>query len=227
MGRLGVLVALLLLGGLLPHAAWGEELEVLEDKEYCFRIRRPGPGWRLLTEAEAQKLVPDAVAGLVDMKKGTLAAVIAEEAPDVGLDELVPAFQANVQWEDGTFEATEVLEYQGLAARRWAGRGTMNGLKARMRHLSFPTPAVRLPGDRVLGGRDRSASIGRGSGHARTPPGAHPGDDQAAWGAADLVGLARGRVARARRRLPGCGQRRRGASPGGLARRRRLRTGAR
>lgn len=126
-----LVVGFALLGG---RAARAEDPSVLEDPDYRFRIQRPGPAWRLLPEADARRVVPDAVAGLTDLR-GSNFVVIVEEAPGVDLDPFVGVLQGNLALEDAEFSEVEVLTYQGVPARRWTGSGLRNGLAVRTRHL--------------------------------------------------------------------------------------------
>jgi len=134
--RLLLTAALFLVGlaALPADSARAGEPEVHEDTDYRFRILSPGKGWRLLPEADARRMAPDAIAGLSDMK-GLNFLVIAEEAPASDLDALVAMIQSNMSLEEPSFGEVESLTYQGLPARRWTSDGRMRSLDLRYRHL--------------------------------------------------------------------------------------------
>jgi hypothetical protein len=118
----------------LAASAAAEEPAVHEDADYRFRITSPGSDWRLLPELEARKLVPDAIAGLTDLK-GANFVVIAEEAPGANLDAYARVLRENMPVENADFGEVETVTFQSHPARRWNVRGKMNGLDVRFRNL--------------------------------------------------------------------------------------------
>ncbi len=126
----------LLLLALGAARAVADEQAFLEDPDYRFRIASPGPGWRLLGEADARQVTPDAVAGLTDLK-GTNFAVIVEEAPDIDLDRFVGVVRSNMPIEEVRFDEVETLVFHSFPARRWDTRGKVKGISVHFRHLVF------------------------------------------------------------------------------------------
>lgn len=115
------------------HAQSGDRLE---DPDYCFRIESPGSEWTILDEPAARDRSPIAVGGMFNLR-GVQYLVTAEATPKTDLDEVVRLVQAASMLDSREFSASESLTFQGLPARRWTGRGSLNGIAYRLQFLLF------------------------------------------------------------------------------------------
>lgn len=106
--------------------------EAIVDEEFRFQLAWPGDGWKLLREADARHLAPDAVAAL---SKGAVhAIVIVEHAPGMALDGFADLVIENVAVEDKQVERT-ASDLAGTPAVRVDVTGTLNDMPIRFRGL--------------------------------------------------------------------------------------------
>jgi hypothetical protein len=110
--------------------------EFYEDPDYRFRIDSPGPDWKLLNEAEARALSPDAIAGLTDIRSNHFFVVL-ESAPGVDLDVYADILRENLDGEDIELGPIESVSFHDLPARRWSASTTTQGLRYQYRSLIF------------------------------------------------------------------------------------------
>lgn len=131
-------VLVLGLGLASPALAGGQQVSerVIEDEDYCFRLRRPARAWRLLDEEKVGNVVPDAVAGAVS-PRGVYGVVIIEPAAGADLDALAQTLVDGMPLEDRNVFSDEHLEYLGRPARRIGVEGRINDVMARYRLTLF------------------------------------------------------------------------------------------
>jgi len=113
--------------------------EPLVDLDYQFQLEPPGRGWKLLNEQEADRLVPNAVAGLLlsGVKgQGQYAVVVIERYPG-DLDAYMNLLDDTTALEGKKVEGRENLQFQGRPAIRTTMRGTFNGVKEIYQDLAF------------------------------------------------------------------------------------------
>jgi hypothetical protein len=132
------LVALALPGCKRLASALGKQ-EPLVDHDYQFRLASPGRSWRLLGEAEASHIVPDAIAGAALSGSGTKSqyTVVIVERYSGALDGYVDLLMQGSAIENKKIESREKIEFQKHPAVRTLTRGSVNGLKVVFRHLIF------------------------------------------------------------------------------------------
>lgn len=82
------------------------------DKEYQFQITWPGDNWKVLDQAEAARLAPDALSGLINTKNKTFAVVIVEKMPDVKLKKYFDIITSAMTLEDKQITAVEEKNFQ-------------------------------------------------------------------------------------------------------------------
>jgi hypothetical protein len=113
--------------------------EPIVDQDYRFRFESPGRGWKLLSEAEARRMVPDAIAGASQTGLGSKSqfAVIIVERYSGDLDSYVQLLVDGSPLEEKKLEACESLKFQQHNAIRTTMRGSINGLKVVYQHLIF------------------------------------------------------------------------------------------
>lgn len=90
----------------------------LARPEHGFRLVPPGPGWRLLDEAEAKKLQPRALAGAAS-STGACGVVVVDRAPRESLREVARALIDATQLADKQVELVVDLEVDRRPAVRW------------------------------------------------------------------------------------------------------------
>jgi len=100
-------------------AAAQRKPDVIEDKDYCFRLVPPGKDWTLLEEVAVQRLAPDAVAGAMSAR-GTFGFVVVEpslsttlrEHADLVFTAMSVADKVRTEPIELTFESRKALRYQ-------------------------------------------------------------------------------------------------------------------
>jgi hypothetical protein len=108
----------------------------LVDEDYRFALALPAPRWKLLLEADARKLAPDAIAGCSSLD-GTHAMIIFEMAPEGDLEAFARLIEGNLDLEERVSEGFEKVEYLGRPAIRFRNRGKFNDIHLGMEHNIF------------------------------------------------------------------------------------------
>jgi hypothetical protein len=155
---LAVLFVVLLISSFIRQQS---DKRVIEDKDYCFRLVAPTKSWRLLEEAEARKLAPDAVAGAIS-PTGGFGFVIVEPVVTSDLKDMVTLLFDNMPVQDKKLTGPTQIEFQKETAQRFQVEGTMEGLALEwdyvvVAHGGFvyqvacggQVATVRLPTDRL------------------------------------------------------------------------------
>lgn len=106
------------------------------DPDYQFRLEQPAGGWRLLREADIQKIAPDAVAGLTSEDE-VFAVVIVESIPDGELEPLARLLVDQAPLEDKELLAFEPLEFAGQPAIRYHLTGRVGEISFRYVNTVF------------------------------------------------------------------------------------------
>lgn len=106
------------------------------DEDYRFKLSRPGPGWRVLSEGEIQKIVPDASAGAMS-PDGIFGVVIVEPAPAADLRAFGKLLVDNMPLEDKQAGEMEETQFEQRSALRFSVTGVTNGMRARFQCLLF------------------------------------------------------------------------------------------
>lgn len=125
----------LLLGGcsllstLLPRDA-------IVDEDYQFRLEQPSREWRLLGEADIQRIAPDAVAGLTSDDE-VFAVVIVESIPQGELEPLARLLIDQAPLEEKQLLAFERIEFQGQPAIRYHLTGRVGEISFRYINTVF------------------------------------------------------------------------------------------
>jgi hypothetical protein len=109
---------------------------ILIDPAYRLRIEPRGAGWAAVPEADARKMVPDAVAGITKAPQ-VYGVIIVEPAADGSLENWARAIVGRMPLEDRREEAFELTEFQGRPAVRIQTSGRTRGLAVRFQHLVF------------------------------------------------------------------------------------------
>jgi hypothetical protein len=85
------------------------------DEDYRFRLANPGEGWKTVSEEEARKFIPDAVAMVFDADvKGS---VIVEHLPGASIEQYLELVEAGAS-PGVSFEPLARVEFQGHEAAR-------------------------------------------------------------------------------------------------------------
>jgi hypothetical protein len=100
---------------------------VVRDHGYLFELAQPGDTWRLLPEADARQLSPDAVAGVAATHQPLHAAVIVEQAQGANARAMAQILLGNLPLEEKEAERFEAVTLAGIPAIRFAVRGRFNG----------------------------------------------------------------------------------------------------
>ncbi|MEM7306483.1 MAG: hypothetical protein AAF682_07430 [Planctomycetota bacterium] len=117
-------------------AAPAPAVDELVDREYSFRLESPGKGWKLLDEQSARGLVPDAVAGLVQLD-WVYGVVVPEHAPGAEFDEMADLIRASIAFEGMREERYETIDFQGRDAVRLRVSGLLDGIRFRHQFTIF------------------------------------------------------------------------------------------
>lgn len=108
----------------------------LIDHGFRFRIEAPDDTWKVLPEADARKVVPDAVAGLV--KTPTIfCVVVVERAGEGHVESWARTIVDALPLEDRDEEAFEKTTFRDRPAVRVQSRGRTQGVAVRFQHLVF------------------------------------------------------------------------------------------
>lgn len=127
-----LLLALLCLGVNAPSAVAREGTDVIADPDYQFRLRRPGPDWVLLPEADVRNIVPDAVVGArMPASPAVHACVIVERVPKEDLDWYASLVLDNMPLENRRIIQKEDITFQGIPARKTLIAGRVNNVDVR------------------------------------------------------------------------------------------------
>lgn len=109
------------------------------DQDYQFKWEAPGPDWKLLNEAEASRVVPDAIAGATRTGAGAKAqysVIIVERYPGE-LDSYAQLLTDGSALENKKVESRESLDFQKHKAVRTTMRGSVGDLKFIFQTLVF------------------------------------------------------------------------------------------
>lgn len=131
------LFALLGCNKLLPHVAGA--LPIV-DSDYQFRLTVPGPGWRLLTEKDMGRLLPDAVAGASESGHGLAdryGAVIVESYSGDKPRQLAELLVSHMPLEDRQLVAMVDTVFEKQPAVRYQVTGKINGVDLRYLNTVF------------------------------------------------------------------------------------------
>jgi len=118
-----------LFSALLPH-------DSIDDPDYQFRLEQPAAGWRLLREADIQKIAPDAVAGMTSDDE-VFAVVIVESVPQGELEPLARLLIDQAPLEGKQLLAFAALEFQGQPAIRYHLTGRVGEISFRYVNTVF------------------------------------------------------------------------------------------
>lgn len=132
-----VVLVWLLLVGFGAHASAGEDAAggavlrdgVLEDMAYRFRLRAPGPGWRVLERDEIRGAVPDALAGVTNGR--IWGAVIAEDIGDMDAADYAQLIIDNMGLDDLRIERQAPLVVHGKPGYQCVVTGAISGVRVR------------------------------------------------------------------------------------------------
>lgn len=106
------------------------------DEARRFRLGWPGPGWKLLHEAEARKLAPEAAAGALS-EGGIAAVVVVRRAATTDLGAHVAQLIDRMALAEPQVEHNEAEKFLGKDARRFIVKGTAEGVALRYAGLVF------------------------------------------------------------------------------------------
>ncbi|HYU16833.1 MAG TPA: hypothetical protein VEL05_12195, partial [Candidatus Acidoferrum sp.] len=110
--------------------------EAIVDQEYRFRWNWPGSGWKLLREADARKVAPDAIAAAVSADQIWLSLIV-ESAPGLELESYARMVIAAMTLADKETERFERIQFAGQPAVRTMVRGTMQATRLVFSHIIF------------------------------------------------------------------------------------------
>jgi hypothetical protein len=108
--------------------------------EHGFALRAPGPGYSVLDTAEARRINPDAVAGILG--GGGALLVILERSPGLTADDLADLVLEGVRLRDLRIVSREAVVFEGQDAVRTVTTGTTDGVAARLVHIVFVRDGV-------------------------------------------------------------------------------------
>ena len=117
-------------------ASTANATEAVVDEARRFRLSWPGPGWKLLHEAEARKLAPEAVAGAMS-DRGITAVVVVRRAATTDLGPYVAQLIDRLVLDERQVERNEAEKFLGKDARRFIVKGTADGVALRYAGLVF------------------------------------------------------------------------------------------
>jgi hypothetical protein len=135
-GMRWVLAAALALFPCSVQAAQEDLRRELVDEDYRFRIVSPGKSWRILDEAEARTIIPDAIAILYG-PGGLFAAVVVEHVPGVELAAMARIIHDGMELEERVDESYAELEFHGRPAVRFQVTGRIDGRALRFQNTVF------------------------------------------------------------------------------------------
>lgn len=101
--------------------------EVFEDEGYRFRLKSPGPDWKLMGREDIRNISPDGAAGLSDIS-GVTGVVIVEHSPKVELSSMADVVIGNMPVEGKVVSQREQIEYAGLPAIKYVVEGRVNDI---------------------------------------------------------------------------------------------------
>lgn len=106
------------------------------DPDYCFRIDSPGDRWKLFSERGAVRIVPDALAGAIEVG-GLHGVVIVEPLPDCDLAEYVNLLRDVNRVPGGELTPIRETTFQAKPALRYGQSATVNGVELRVEYVVF------------------------------------------------------------------------------------------
>lgn len=104
--------------------------EAVVDGARGFRLRWPGPGWKLLHEVEARQLSAGAAAGALSAD-GITAVVMVRTAPAAPLDRQVDGLVQHLGLQEPKVEQNDATTLEGREARRFVVIGSLDGVALR------------------------------------------------------------------------------------------------
>ncbi len=102
----------------------------VHDEAYRFELARPGPGWKLLHEADASKLAPDALAGALSEGNVT-GLVLVSRTPPTPLEQLGQQRISRLPLADKQVERHAAESFAGKDARHFVVTGKVAGVGLR------------------------------------------------------------------------------------------------
>lgn len=111
----------------LTASSTDDATQPLVDDDYRFELAWPGAGWKIMHEADIRKLVPDAVAGVIN-GEALFGAIIVESAPGAVLEEFTDLLVEQMPLEDKHVESRAHVRFAGLPAERYVISGRLNGV---------------------------------------------------------------------------------------------------
>lgn len=104
--------------------------ETIVNEQLRFRLKLPGPEWKLMGEAEAARLHPMARAGAMSTA-GVAGVVIARREVDASMEARSRRALLEIDLDDEEIELEESLQHRGVEARRFVVRGHTRGIALR------------------------------------------------------------------------------------------------
>lgn len=110
----------------LTPGSHGDATLDITDEDFRFRLRWPGPGWRMLRGTDATSLDPSAAAGMLH-DDGCGAMVDVEPMPGANLEPLAEALIQRMELEDKRVRSKESIQFNGEPAMRYVVIGKTSG----------------------------------------------------------------------------------------------------
>jgi hypothetical protein len=117
--------------------------QAISDPSRGFRLGWPGPGWKLLGEADARQLHPDAAAGAMS-DSGTAAVVIVRPATPVALASYADALLASMPLDEKKAARNDGSTLGSHEARRFGVTGKVDGVELRYAGLVAGTDGALI-----------------------------------------------------------------------------------
>jgi TM2 domain-containing membrane protein YozV len=105
------------------------EGEVLRDLDYGFELKRPSAEWTFLKEGEIKKINPDASVGLYHTKRRIFSIVIAEDAPNLTLEDFASLTMQNLAVENRNLVYEREIAHSSGRAIQGRITGEIDGMK--------------------------------------------------------------------------------------------------